>query len=154
MVRKTNHVSLEQSCAKAGRTVALLAKVVELALTDVDLSLPQYRVLAHLNEGDVAASALAGRLAVSRPSITAVVDGLVARGLVERGGDDSDRRRVTHALTPQGRRAVAEADRAIARKLGTLVSRLGERDARQAIEGLARWHDALSRALAAAAAAS
>jgi len=34
-----------------GRTVAWLAKQVEIALTDVDLSLSQYRILGVLVEG-------------------------------------------------------------------------------------------------------
>jgi DNA-binding MarR family transcriptional regulator len=45
-----------------GRVAARLAKQVERALTDVNLSLAQYRVLANLSEGPSAASALAERL--------------------------------------------------------------------------------------------
>src|SRR5262249_10526085 len=61
-----------------GRIVARLARQIEVALAKVDLTLSQYRVLIHLCEGREAASGLADKLAVSRPSITGVVDGLVA----------------------------------------------------------------------------
>src|SRR5690349_21731217 len=77
-----------------GRAIARLAKHLENGLAPLDVSVPQYRVLALLAEGSAASSALAGRLAVSPPSITAVVDGLVARDLVTRTPDPDDRRRL------------------------------------------------------------
>ena len=85
----------------AARAAARLAKQVELALDAVDLSMPQYRVMVFLSEGAAGASTLAGTLAVSRPTITVVVDGLVAKGYVERQGDENDRRKVHHRLTPR-----------------------------------------------------
>ncbi|MFZ0667103.1 MAG: MarR family transcriptional regulator [Acidimicrobiales bacterium] len=108
-----------------GRTAARLARQVEIALSDVDLSLPQYRVLIHLDEGllhkgdktKIAASALADRLAVSRPSITGVVDGLVQKGFVERHHDPGDRRRVGHNLTAKGRAVLRKADESVNRRL-------------------------------------
>ena len=84
MVRYPNGMAPEVSPPALGRVVARLARQVELALATVDLTLPQYRVLILLGEGKEAASALADKLAVSRPSVTGVVDGLVARGLVQR----------------------------------------------------------------------
>jgi len=100
-----------------GRTIARLARQVELATASVDLTLSQYRVLAILDLGCEAASKLADKLAVSRPSVTGVVDGLVARGLVERSHGDTDRRRVQLDLTPAGRLALASADAAIEQRL-------------------------------------
>ena len=86
----------------AARALARLARHVEHTLASIDLSLPQYRALSLLGDGSTASSALAGRLAVSPPSVTAVIDGLVARGLVERQADPDDRRRLTLLLTPAG----------------------------------------------------
>ena len=63
------------------------------------MSLPQFRLLAFLSEGEWAASAVADWLAVSRPSVTALVDGLVERGWVERRESPDDRRRVLHHIT-------------------------------------------------------
>ena len=77
----------------AARAAAKLARQVTIPLGQVGLSLPQYRVLAFLDEGDAAPSDLAGRLSVSRPSITALMDGLVTRGLVERQPGCCPRRR-------------------------------------------------------------
>ena len=112
-----------------GRAAARLAKHVEIALDHVGLSLPQYRVLIILEKGSTAASALASNLVVSPPSVTALVDGLVTRGFVERVSVLGDRRRVEHVLTDQGRKALAEADAAVNGRLEDIAGYLpaGER---------------------------
>ncbi|MHB1923508.1 MAG: MarR family winged helix-turn-helix transcriptional regulator [Acidimicrobiales bacterium] len=127
-----------------GRVAARLARQVDVGLAQVDLSLPQYRILMFLAEGAVAASALADNLAVSRPSVTAVVDGLVSRGLVERRHDEGDRRRVGHTLTAEGRNILDQADAAVDARLAEIARFLtDEQDAVTAFEGLARWRAAL-----------
>jgi DNA-binding MarR family transcriptional regulator len=127
---------------------ARLARVVERALMDADLSLPQYRLLTFLREGRVAAGALAGRLAVSRPAITTLVDGLVARGLVDRSPVEGDRRRVDHVLTPAGGEALAKADAAVEAALVRLVAHLPANKRKRAVEGLELWGHALDAARA------
>jgi long-chain acyl-CoA synthetase len=122
--------------------VARLARQVELALATVDLTLPQYRVLILLDGGQEAASALAEKLAVSRPSVTGVVDGLVARGLVERHHDRDDRRRVGHELTDQGRRLLGTAEDEIERRLSEIAG-LRPGGPAAAFAGLRPWREAL-----------
>src|SRR5580700_7509726 len=91
----------------------------------MDLTLPQYRVLGILAEGSAAASGLAGRLAVRPSSVTAIIDGLVARGLVDRKHEeDGDRRRIALRLTKAGVRIVAEADLAVDGYLASIASHL------------------------------
>jgi long-chain acyl-CoA synthetase len=136
-----NHVDPE-SPRYPGRVIARLARQVELALTAVDLSLPQYRVLILLAEGNEAASALAEKLAVSRPSVTGVVDGLVARGLVGRITVPDDRRRVDHDLTDAGRRLLERAESEVQQRLAEIVAHRPER-ADEAFAGLAPWQEAL-----------
>lgn len=136
-----------ESSLRPGRAAARLARQVELALVEVDLSLPQYRILILLDEGNVAASALADMLAVSRPSVTAVVDGLVTRGLVERRHYPTDRRRVGHDLTADGRRLLQKGDESVDRRLSEIASILGRMgNATQeadAFKGLECWRSAL-----------
>jgi long-chain acyl-CoA synthetase len=122
--------------------VARLARQVELALATVDLTLPQYRILILLSEGKEAASALADKLAVSRPSVTGVVDGLVGRGLVQRDHDPDDRRRVGHSLTREGQRLLAAADAEVERRLCD-VARYRVDGGAAAFEGLGLWQEAL-----------
>jgi DNA-binding MarR family transcriptional regulator len=137
-----------------GRTAAWLAKQVELSLAEVDLSLSQYRMLGLLDEGSAVSSALAERLAVRPPSVTAVIDGLVTRGLVARRHAEDDRRRVSHELTDLGHRLLAEADTAVNNRLELLANRLPSARARdRAIEDLGLWQKAMTahrEALAAA----
>ncbi len=126
-----------------GRTAAWLAKQVELGLASVDLSLPQYRVLGLLDQRSAVSSDLAERLAVRPPTVTAVVDGLVVRGLVERRTVRADRRLVDHALTRGGRRVLGEADAAVQARLEEIAGCLGDPDeTRRAFEGLALWRRA------------
>lgn len=125
------------------RTVARLARHVEVALAGCELTVPQYRLLSLLSEGSVNASTLAQRLVVSRPSITALVDGLVARGMVERGTDPADRRHVTHLVTERGQAVLDEADRTAAARLQDLATHLSAEDLPAARAGLAAWSRAL-----------
>ena len=64
-----------EALARAARALALAARSLERAAGRVDLTLAQYRVLALIAAGDERASLLADRLAVAKPTITAVVDG-------------------------------------------------------------------------------
>jgi long-chain acyl-CoA synthetase len=145
MILYPNDMGLEPS-PRPGRTAARLARQVELALAEVDLSLPQYRILIHLDEGKVAASTLADKLAVSRPSITAVVDGLVTRGFVERHHDAGDRRRVGHDLTTDGRLVLKKADESVDRRLSEIAeagSDVGGDVIDDRFTALERWRVAL-----------
>jgi DNA-binding MarR family transcriptional regulator len=126
-----------------GRVAAWLSKRVEVALAQVELTLPQYRVLGILEEGSAAASGLADRLAVRRPSITALVDGLVARGLVDRRQEDTDRRRVELRLTPEGASTLARADAAVDEYLITLAGHLPDKEEAMALRSLELWARAM-----------
>jgi long-chain acyl-CoA synthetase len=126
-----------------GRTAAWLAKQVEIGLAAVDLSLPQYRVLGLLDGSSAVSSDLAERLAVRPPSVTAVVDGLVARGLVERREVASDRRRVDHLLTDAGIQVLVDADNAVNERLRDITDSLGDPAAAEhAYAGLLTWRKA------------
>jgi long-chain acyl-CoA synthetase len=127
-----------------GRVAAWLSKRVEVALAKMDLTLPQYRVLGILAEGSAAASGLADRLAVRPPSITAVIDGLVARGLVDRKQEDSDRRRIALRLTDEGVRIVAEADRSVDEYIASIATCLPGKDEIMVLRSLELWGQALS----------
>jgi long-chain acyl-CoA synthetase len=130
---------------RPGRAAAWLAKQVEVGLAAVELSAPQYRVLALLDEGSAGSSALAERLAVRPPSVTAVVDGLVARRLVERRPIGGDRRRVGLTLTAAGRRVLAQADRAVDARLTAIAGALPGPDGGQAaLDSLLVWREALA----------
>jgi DNA-binding MarR family transcriptional regulator len=126
-----------------GRVAAWLSKRVEVALGQVELTLPQYRVLGILAEGSAAASGLADRLAVRRPSITALIDGLVARGFVDRRQEDTDRRRVELLLTPEGISTLARADVAVDEYLIAIAGHLPDKEETMALRSLELWARAM-----------
>ena len=102
------------------RTLIRLARMLERGS---DLSLPQLRVLSLVDEGGERASHLADKLAVAKPTITAVVDGLVERGFVKRTVDSDDRRATKITLTAAGRKALYNAEHAMHARLYEVVAR-------------------------------
>lgn len=134
--------------ADAVRAAARLAKVAATALAEDDLSLAQYRVLVFLDRGDRPASQVAALLDVTPSTVTSVVDGLTARGLVERRADPGDRRRVVLSLTPAGSRQLRLGDELVGERLGRLLDRLGADDAETVRSGLELLNRAMEEYLA------
>ncbi len=134
----------------AVRGLVRLSRAVEHNLAKDQLSLSQFRILDRLATGSFPGRSLAEWLAVKPPALTALVDALVKRGLVDRAEDPSDRRQVTHTLTAEG----IELHREVSTRLGDrLMAILGhsqdEAGARALIEALAEWDRVLDAALAA-----
>ncbi|HAS11749.1 MAG TPA: MarR family transcriptional regulator [Acidimicrobiaceae bacterium] len=127
------------------RAVARLGRVFEKRLGDEGMSLPQFRVLAFLSEGEWAASKVAEWLAVSRPSLTSLVDGLVEQGWVERREHPTDRRSVLHFLTDAGRTRLAEATEMLSEGLDGLLEHLDDDERARAEDGLALLQTAMHR---------
>jgi long-chain acyl-CoA synthetase len=126
-----------------GRTLVRLARQVELGAASVELTLSQYRVLSILDSGQEAASGLAEKLTVSRPSVTGVVDGLVARGLVRRDTDAADRRRIDVGLTAEGAAVLAAGEAEIQRRLEAIAAHM-EPALSDPFAALAPWRLALN----------
>jgi long-chain acyl-CoA synthetase len=142
-------VITEQNYRSIGQTATRLARHVELALATIDLSTAQYRMLLQLAQGDEASTSLARKLAVSAPSVTAVVDGFVSRGAIERTHSEEDRRRVSLALTPIGRALLDEAETVVSARLEGIANELGSEAAIQAALGaLDLWAEALEKSRA------
>jgi long-chain acyl-CoA synthetase len=108
-------------------TIARLARVIENHGTS-ELSMPQYRVLGLLASGHERATELASKLAVAKPTLTSLIDGLVERGYVERGGSDGDRRAVRLVITPAGEDAADAAGRALRAVLDDVLARCADPD--------------------------
>ena len=142
-------MAIEAISRDAAHGAALLAKTLELALGEIELSPSQYRLLVFLVESPAAATVLAQRLDVTRPSLTALVDGLVQRGFVTRTADPDDRRRVTHEISDAGRDIVTTADEAIRTRLEHLASHLTPKQRVTANSGLEHWLTAMRASRAA-----
>jgi long-chain acyl-CoA synthetase len=98
------------------RLLARLARVAELACQQTGISLSQYRLLVSITGARQRASELAAHVGVSRPTLTAIVDGLAAAGYVRRDPVASDGRGIQLAVTDAGRAAVARAEEALTRR--------------------------------------
>ena len=127
-------------------TLARMARVLERAC--IDITLPQYRLLAFISRGEERASNLAERLALTRPTVSATIDTLVERALLERTAIDTDRRAVRLTITPEGRRLMHGAETAMRSRLDDIL------DAADDPELVRTALDQLGNALAASNAAS
>src|SRR5437764_1398186 len=76
---------------------------------------------------------------LARPSVASLVDGLVAKGLVDRHAHVDDRRRVTLVLTVKGQQTVAQADALISARLGAIADFLSDEESARAFDGLLLW---------------
>jgi DNA-binding MarR family transcriptional regulator len=77
-----------------------------------EMSVPQFRTLNFLyrKEG-VSLSEVADHIGLTLPTMSMLVDGLVAKGLLDRREDLQDRRRMTLTLTEPGRARLESARR-------------------------------------------
>ena len=116
------------------------ARVLERSLDD--MTLPQFRVLMLIASSPERANRLAERAAVSRPSLTGLLDGLETRGWVQRVTVEGDRRGVSLEVTKAGASALERAERAMTAELDEVLRAAGKHRSR-VIDGL----DALGAAI-------
>ena len=123
---------------KTLREIILLLRRVS---ADSTITAPQLAVLGSLADGSRRMSELAAEHGVRMPTMTTQINRLERDGLVARGGDASDARVVTAALTESGRTAL-EAGRA--QRVEYLAERLAALSAADR-EAIAAALPALSR---------
>ena len=112
---------------EAVRVLARLARLLERSTGE--LSLAHYRVLAAISQGDQRASRLADRLALGRPAISAAVESLSTRGLLERRAVEGDARGSSLSLTAAGRQLLDQVETAAAAELASVIARTADPDA-------------------------
>ena len=108
-------------------TLARLARLLERACAELTLS--QYRLLAMIADGAERASQIAGRLALTKPTVSATIDTLVERGLVSRAVADDDRRALRLQITAEGRAVLGAAERGMRRALDDLLLHVDDPEA-------------------------
>lgn len=103
--------------------------VASNALADLrpEVTLQQFRTLVLLEQhGVLGVSRLADELGVVPSTASRMSERLVARGLVRRSVDRSNRRQVALRLQPAGRSLVAESTRRRTRQIATLLKSIPE----------------------------
>jgi DNA-binding MarR family transcriptional regulator len=89
----------------------------------------QLRVLFMLNEvGTSQPSEIGRKMAICRPNVTSIVNGLIIKGYVVRQYNDKDHRIVNIAISEKGRRFVAINKRKIANNIKEILYSLHEKD--------------------------
>jgi DNA-binding MarR family transcriptional regulator len=102
-----------------------------------DLSVPQFRVLVYLNRHEEASlSDIAEHMGSTLPSMSKMVDNLVARELVTRHMDPADRRRVILAPTALGRTMRQSAHKATKSRLAERLAVLSPSERRSIAEAM------------------
>lgn len=132
---------IDGALSAAVSALAFASRTIERATDHV--TLPQYRVLTLITNSPDRASRIAQNADVTRPSLTGLLDGLVAKGWVERSDVDGDRRGVSLAMTPAGKQAYEQARASMIAALSELLGHADTKTARRALDGLVALHEAL-----------
>src|SRR3954447_23967020 len=124
----------ESEVLAAVRALAFGARLIERSLED--MTLPQFRVLSLIASSPERASRVAEKAAVSRPSLTGLLDGLETRGWVRRVEVDGDRRGVGLEVTPEGRAALRAAEQAAEARVEHVLEELSDKERHAILTGL------------------
>jgi DNA-binding MarR family transcriptional regulator len=141
-------VSDGQDEERASRVVMILLRLFRaLERVDTDLTPQQYRILKLAGAGGERSARLAERLAVAKPTLTAIADGLVAAGYARRETEPGDRRVVRLCLTESGHAAVGRADAAYGQWLDQVLAQASAPEAAlNALDALNEAMDEVRRA--------
>ncbi|MDH7481232.1 MAG: MarR family transcriptional regulator [Armatimonadota bacterium] len=102
-----------------------------------ELSVPQFRVLAYLRHHEGASlSDLAEHTGLTLPTMSRMVDGLVARKYVTRENSSDDRRRIALRLTHNGKAAFDSAARGAQKRIAELLSKLSPEEQTTIIQAM------------------
>jgi DNA-binding MarR family transcriptional regulator len=112
---------LDETAIAAVRGLARVSRMLEKASSE--LSLANYRVLAAIGSGDERASRVGRNLALGKPTVSATVDSLCQRGLVNRSIVGDDHRAVALRLTVEGQAVLDRVERAMVERIADLSTR-------------------------------
>jgi DNA-binding MarR family transcriptional regulator len=127
------------------------ARVIRQAIADPNdldrLTLPQLRAMQAISRADATGALnahLARELQVAAPSMTAMIDGLVERGLVDRSIDPNNRRQVLILLTDAGTVRLAEMEEMMHTRLQQVIAHLNHEQRQRALDGVTLLQGAIA----------
>ena len=128
---------------RLGEVARLWRGVLDRELRAVDLSFMQWLTLSQLDAAEAALvqKALAARVGIEGPAMVAVLDRLVAGGLVERRVSITDRRANTVHLTRAGKDRLGVAERELQRVRDVLLEDVDDAELTQGTALLGRVAD-------------
>lgn len=133
MPRPRQRTSSRHAAEALARTAPLVSRWIErlLAGHEPPLTVPQYLALQAVDEGEVVASQLARRTAVSAAAISQLLAALETNGLIERQRLPDDRRRQPVLLTERGKAALRSAQALLQDQLAALIAELAPPEANE-----------------------
>jgi len=109
-----------------------LSHIAERSIEEAGLGLTDFAALeALLHKGPLTITEIQGEVLLASGSMTAAVDRLEKKGLIQRGSSPSDRRAKVLHLTPDGRRVVEKAFSRHAAELESAMAVLTQNEKRQ-----------------------
>jgi len=109
-----------------------LSQIAERSIEHAGLGLTDFAALeALLHKGPLTITEIQGKVLLASGSMTAAVDRLEKKGLIQRGSSPSDRRAKVLHLTPEGRRVVEKAFSRHAAELESAMAILTQSEKRQ-----------------------
>jgi len=109
------------------------------------LTVPQFRAMMFLNHNPGASLLdVAGYLGLTSPTVSKMVDGLVAEKLVRRQESSQDRRKVLLGLTPQGQVMLEQARDGTQTRLAEILSGLTPQERETTLWGMKRLQGVFS----------
>jgi DNA-binding MarR family transcriptional regulator len=110
-----------------------------------DLSVPQFRTLNFIDRNaEASLSDVADHIGLTLPSMSKIVDGLVARKLVMRETRPDDRRRMTLALTTSGQTALESSRKSTRACLANALASLPDADRTNIVKAMAMLRSVFS----------
>ncbi len=129
--------ALDRAIRSLGEAFAIFDPLRFRAWAELGLTTAQLRVMFLVREAPgVTAGELAGRLSVTPPTISGIVDRLVKLDLVRRVDDESDRRLVRNHLTDAGEQACTRMERGGDIFLRRILVEMDQRDVEDLVKGL------------------
>ncbi|MBZ4023531.1 MarR family transcriptional regulator [Rhodobacter sp. TJ_12] len=120
------------------RATALYERDLAQAAGLTPAKLRVLQIIAGRAEGAATSKALSEQMGVTQATITALVDKLVAAGLVERQRSEIDRRQSHVAITEAGRAAVKDAPDALQQRFVRAFERMQDWEQMQLVASLER----------------
>jgi DNA-binding MarR family transcriptional regulator len=123
-------VTPEESARELLEVVPLVTREIRSQMRSrgsAELSVPQFRTLAFVNRNKGSSlSEVADHMGLTSPSASALVDGLIERGMMTREENPDDRRRVRLTITSRGQAILKTSTRGtltyLAKKLSSVSS--------------------------------
>jgi DNA-binding MarR family transcriptional regulator len=128
--------------------VVRLAKTLEIVLSDVGLTLNQFRLLTLIEEATITPTELSTRLVMKPPNVTAMINSLAERGLIRRSRSSHDARQTRLHLTRRGNALLDRAGTACEATLVHLAASIDADRAPHLLAALDCWLPALNAAAA------